>query len=67
MARKRRKQQRQITNRIAETTLIERERCLAVLAMFKEAIGDYYIPIANRMRGGDDPRDPDYMVGRLMP
>lgn len=45
----------------------ERGRILAFLKLFKDQLGDNYFAIHNRIIGGDDPRDPDYMDDRLMP
>lgn len=66
MAKQRAKKPR-IPKRVAETALIERRKNLAVIAMFKRGLGPYYLAIVNRIESGEDPRDPEYMVGRLMP
>ena len=45
----------------------ERERVLVWLEYFREQIGEGYIPLKNRIVGGNDPREPDYEAGRLLP
>jgi hypothetical protein len=45
----------------------ERERVLIWLAYYKEALGDEWVPLFNRIKHGNDPREPDYADDRLMP
>lgn len=45
----------------------ERERCLALIDMLRDWLGDGYIPLRNRVMAGNDPREPEYMRDRLMP
>lgn len=45
----------------------ERERCLAILDIFKDILGDLWYALHNRIKHGNDPRNPDYADDRLMP
>lgn len=48
-------------------TLKERRRILRHVRNLKDFLGDGYLPLVNRIKGGEDPADPDYMRDRWFP